>query len=68
MLERMRLFFQRYPQLADCFSAPAVRKSPTLGSVDETLMFASLVRRSGPNGPTSVPFETKGRTWSAPVR
>lgn len=49
----MTEILQRYPQLADCFSAPAVRNSPTLSPFKDLPISAPVVRKSAPNAPTS---------------
>jgi predicted nuclease of restriction endonuclease-like (RecB) superfamily len=52
MLERMRLFFRLYPQIADCISAPAVRESLLAGLPTPALSIsAPAVRKSVDDGP-----------------
>jgi predicted nuclease of restriction endonuclease-like (RecB) superfamily len=65
MLERMRLFSRRYPQLASLISAPLVRIS-TMSAVDSACSIsAPPVRKSATDAPTPLSPELVLRfTWT----
>ena len=52
MLERMRLFYLQYPQMANHISAPLARKCPP------TLISAPVVRKCAPGAPSPLRAES----------
>jgi predicted nuclease of restriction endonuclease-like (RecB) superfamily len=58
MLERMRLLYLHYPQMAERISAPPVRKLPVGGlATPESDISAPAVRNSGDRTPRPLPIE-----------
>lgn len=65
MLERMRLFYHLYPQLADRISAPLVRKLPFELPVGDLPISATPARKSASHAPTPLSVHALFRfSWS----